>query len=175
MAAFDLSDSDILDALRREISPPGSNFFPDATDDDLTGEMRDAFWMAYLDGFLLLYTESGGLVTQKQPGTPDFSRDLAQLVVFYAGFRILRASLRNSQTSFRATAGPVTYETQSSATVMRDLLAELQQERNILLKRLSDLGVIPTFYMDGVQSRSDAIENGDTFWTAGREYTLINW
>lgn len=165
--AVDLSD--FVDDLKAEVNPPGSNFFPDATDDQWFQQLRDSFWEAYLDGFIQNWTEADGLVTPKT-GTTDISRDFIQLIVFYAGFRVLRASIRNTQSLFRAKAGPVEFEVQQSATMMRDLLAELQQKRALLLSRLSDLGVLPVAYIDAVQSRTTSVVQGDIWWTNGTSW-----
>ena len=161
--------SDYIDNLKSEVNPPGSNFYPDAVDDDWMQQLQNGFWEARLDGFISSWNcDSDGLVTNVTSNGADIPRDLIQLIIFYAGFRILRATLRNLQTLSRSKAGPVEFEVQHSSNVIRDLLSEMQDKRSILLRRLSDLGVIPTAYIDAVTQRGDNIQNGDIYWTAGR-------
>lgn len=163
--------SDYVDNLKSEVNPPGSDFFPDATDDDWLGQLQNGFWEARLDGFIATFEEEGGIITPVAVGGDDIDRELVQLVIFYAGYRVLRATLRNLQTNVRSKAGPVEFEVTQSANVMRDLLKEMQDKRAILLQRLSDLGIIPTYYFDGVSNRSDQVQQGNLYWTAGRSWT----
>lgn len=172
MAAVDLED--LVDSLRRTVSPPGIDLFPLATDDDWVGRLQDGFWAATLDGFFLgAYTESNGLITPVNPGSPDMGRDLQQLIVFYASFRIVLSAIRNFTSLTRSKAGPVEFETTSSPNLMRDLLKELAEERNILLRRLSDIGTVPSYYVDGVAARTDSIVNGITQWTRGSSWAGV--
>lgn len=62
---------------------------------------------------------------------------------------------------FKAKAGPVEYETQQAATLLRDLLAELQRKRAIVLDRLSETYATETFYIDAVRSRDEAMTYGE--------------
>ena len=149
--AVDLSD--LVESLKREVNPPGTDYFPDASDTEFLGNLIDGFWEAVLDGLISGYTvDDDGLVTPVS-GSTDMARDVQQIIVFYAGFRILRNVLRNIQTTFRAKAGPVEYETQQSASTLKDLLADLSNRRKLLLDRLSDMGAIPTYYADAVVER----------------------
>ena len=157
--AVDLSN--LIDSLRREVNPPGENLFPNATEDDLIGHLQDAFWEARLDGLLPEYTEDGGLVT------PDLPRDLQQLVVFYAGFRIVRNHLRNLNVTFRSKAGAVEFETQKSANVFKELLLELKRKRDLILTRLSDIGKVDSYYVDAIIARTDSMFYGDTWFARG--------
>ena len=159
--AVDLED--LIDPLTREVSPPGSDLFPNATDAEWTGNLSDGFWECILDGVITGYTESDGLVSPSS-GTEDLSRDLQQLIVFYAGFRIVRNQLRDVATLFRAKAGGVEYEKQQAATLLRALLDELTRKRTLLLDRLSDVGAVDSYYADAVADRSASISYGDTFW-----------
>lgn len=160
--AVDLSD--LIESLQRELSPPGNDFYPDATDDQLLGNLSDAFWEAYLDGFMGTFTEADGLVSPVTTGDPDLTRDYQQLIVFYAGFRVLRAAARSTNTRFRAKAGPVEFETEQSATLLRELFLEMKLKRDLLLQRLSDIGDIPTTYIDAVRWRTDSIMFGNTYF-----------
>lgn len=160
--AVDLAD--LVESLQREVSPPGNNLFPAATEDDLLGHLQDAFWEARLDGLLTEWVETDGEVSPIAVSGREIPRELQQLIVFYAGFRIVRNHLRGLTTSSsnRYKAGPVAYETetQQSATVFRDLLAELRQKRDMLLTNLTALGVIPSIVMDGIVNRTWYYGNG---------------
>lgn len=162
--AIDLGD--LVESLQREVSPPGTNLFPDAVDDEYFGHLQDSFWEVKLDGIEVFdnYTESEGLVTPTA-GTTELTRDLQQLIVLYAGIRIVRNALRNINTLFRSVAGPVEFETQQSATVMKAILEELQIRRNFVLNRLSDIGSVDSTYIDMVITRDlSQGTQGGTWW-----------
>lgn len=155
--AIDLSD--LVPSLKREVSTPGTEetTFPDVADDNWLGYLSDAFWTARLDGLLAGYTELDGMVN------PDMDRDLQQLVVLYAGMNILRNQLRSLNTTFRAKAGPVEYETQQAASVLKGLLDDMTARKRLILARLSDLnGATDTFYIDSLAERDRAVN--DFYW-----------
>ncbi len=164
--AVDLGD--LVESLKREIASPGEYeaTFPNSTDDSLVGSLSDAFWEARLDGLLVGFVEGDGVVTPIT-GTTDLSRDLQQLIVFYAGYKILFNVLRGIQTSFRAKAGPVEFETQQSASALTEILKELKFRRNLLLTRLTEIGAIPSYYVDAYLSRDDSLRWGDTIFVTG--------
>ena len=161
--AIDLGD--LVESLQREVSPPGTDLFPDATDDDYFGNLQDSFWEIKLDGIepFANYTESEGLVSPSS-GTTELTRDLQQLIVLYGGIRIVRNAMRNINTTFRAKAGPVEYETQQSATVLKCILDDLASRRNFILNRLSDIGAVDTAYVDMVYQRDFSMGNGGVWW-----------
>lgn len=145
--AVDLSN--YTDTLRREVSPPGSTIFSAVSDDVFLGYLADAFWEVKLDGFNIPWTCSvDGIVTPvtgpapdpqvDPPVTPfepgvDIPRDQIALVILYAGIKILRNQLMNSQTRLTAKAGPVEYSTESSANLLTTMLTTLNDVRNRLL------------------------------------------
>lgn len=157
--------AELVPSLKRAVSMPGAEetTFPDANDDSFLGYLQDAFWECRLDGMLKGFVESDGLVAPN--GTVELARDLQQLVVFYAGIDIVVNQIRALQTTFRAVAGPVQFEIQRSAQVLKAILDELQRRRNIVLLRLSDVGTVPSYIIDGVVGRDISIGWGDTFWT----------
>lgn len=159
--AVDLGD--LIEPLQREVSPPGEDLFPNATEDEWLGNLQDAFWDARLDGLLEGYTEVDGSVTPVS-GTTEMARELQQIVVLYAGVRIVRNHLRALNTLFRAKAGPVEFEQQKSANLLTDLLAELRDRRKTLLIRLGDLGLTDSYYIDALVARDQSLGWGDTFW-----------
>lgn len=161
--AVDLGD--LVIPLRMEISPPGQDLFPDATDDEFTDRLANGFWNARLDGILAGYVESDGAITPVD-GTTDMSRELQQVIVFYAAYDTILLALRAMNTSFRAVAGPVEFETQQSAQVLRDIAQALKEKRNILLTRLSDLGLTTDYVIDSVIARQDSLLARVTTWVS---------
>jgi hypothetical protein len=147
--AVDLGE--LVDSLRREISPPGTDLYPDAEEDELVGHLQDAFWEARLHGLFVGYQEADGLVTPIS-GTTEFPRQLQQAVVLYAGYRILLASLQNVSTSFSAAAG------------LRDVLAAVRDRIKLVLTNLSSYGGSDTTVLDAVIERSFAQAYGDTWF-----------
>lgn len=161
--AVDLGD--LIESLQREVSPPGTNLFPNAQDEEWLGHLQDAFWEARLYGMLSTFTEADGSVSPLTEGDDDLGRELQQLIVLYAGFRIILSEFRNVRASFRAKAGPVEFETSQAATVLRDVLDALKDKIGIVLTRLSDVGQGPdTVIFDAVIERSAALAYGDTWF-----------
>lgn len=162
--SVDLSDQ--IGNLTREINAPGLNQLAFASTAEATGYLSDAFWDAYIDGFYNgLYTEDrGGIVSPTNANIPDFPQELQQLVVFYAGLRIVRNHLRDLKSSFTAKAGTTEYATSQAATVLEGLLEELKYRRGILLRRLSDLGIINGQYIDSLAARDVSLVIGDTYF-----------
>lgn len=173
MPPVDLGD--LVESLKREIAAPGdfATTFPNSTDDTLVGSLADAFWEARLDGLLVGYAESGGIVSPTTAAT-DLSRELQQLVVFYAGYKILFNALRNIRTSFRAKAGPVEYETQQSANALTEIVKELKHRRDLLLVRLTEIGAIPSYYVDAYLARDQSMRYGDVSFVSG-ERGISGW
>ena len=159
--AVDLAD--LVEDVKSEMNVPGVDNYPDATDDQWVTQLRNAFWEVVLDGLISGYTESDGIVSP-QSGTTELSRELQQLIVYYVGVRVAKAKLLELRTAFKAAAGPVKFEYEQSAGVMKELLQEYVRRRNFWLARLSDVGSVPSYYLDGVMARDDATRWGDTWW-----------
>ena len=155
--------SDLIPDLLTEVNPPGSDLYPDATNAEWLSMLRNAFWEAVLDGVITGYPEEDGVVTPKS-GSTDIPRDMQQLVIFYGGVRVLKNQLLNLKTVFRSKAGPVEFETQQSAQVLRGLLEEAVRRRNYWLQVIAQNYASDTFYIDGVISRQSSLELGDTWW-----------
>lgn len=162
--AVDLGD--LTELLLAEVDAPGEDSFPDATDDDWVNNLRSAFWEAVLDGVIPpnQFTENDGLVAPVDENGEDLSRELQQLIILYAGVRVIRNKMRVMNTLFRSKAGPVEFETQQSANVLKAIMDELVRKRNLVLQRLSDLGTVESHYIDMVIERNDSIAFGDTVW-----------
>lgn len=171
--------------LQAEVDAPGVNSYPNAQDDDWIARMLNAFWSCRLDGLIQNYTcDVNGTVSPINPtpqpsfpGDPSQSadledRELVQLVIFYAAAQILRGTLRTLQTMFSATAGPVKYEVQQSANVLNSLLKDIQERKNIILTRLSNVGTVPSYLTDAIIARDESLRLQETWWVgAGGEMT----
>lgn len=146
--AVDLSD--YVDALRREIAPPGSTTFASVSDDTLVGYLADAFWEVRLDGFVEPFSaDPNGIILpvndpQVTQGVTDYdvtpydpnadiSRPEIALVILYAGIKIIRNQLMVQSSRLRAKAGPVEFERDYSANLLVEMLKELQATRQRLL------------------------------------------
>ena len=138
--AVDLGE--FVPALRREVSVPGqAGFLDGADDDDLIGSLVDAFWRARLDDFFVGFTcDEDGLITPMVTGGEDLPRTHVSVVVLYAGIKLLRNRILGLASTMRAKAGPVEYESSTSATVLTSLLSELQATQKHLLDDVREEG-----------------------------------
>lgn len=160
--AVDLAD--LVEPLTREVNPPGTDLFPDATEDEWVGQLADSFWEAKLYGFFDDHTESDGVITPIDDGDDDMTRTQQQLIVLFAGLRVIRNELKNTGTAFRAKAGPVEFETENSANLLRDILKDIRSKVDLVLANLSDLNASTTAYIDSLVGREDSLYYGDSFF-----------
>lgn len=160
--AVDLGD--LIESLQREVSPPGTDLYPNADDNDWLGHLADAFWEARLHGMLSDWTESDGEISPIATGGDEMGRDYQQLIVMYAGYRIVLTQFQNLKSLFRAKAGPVEFETQQQATVLKAVLDAIRSRINLVLSRLSDVGESNAVILDAVIERSYSIAANDTWW-----------
>lgn len=152
--AVDLGDYVV--ALRREIQPPGSTLFDDVDDLSLEGYLSDAFWEARLDGFVTDYNESSGIVTPIS-GTEEFPREQTALVVLYAGLKILRNRLLQTNTKFAAKAGPVEFATENSANLLTEMARQLGAVKDRLIATsiaVTDVALVDAFSNRNVSPES---------------------
>lgn len=124
--------STLVPALQRELAVPGTfeTVFPDTTSADLTASLADGFSEAQLHGFFpntTLTEDAGDWLTD-----PDLSQSGGALIVIFTSMRFIRAQLRATATGERYKAGPVEFELQRAATL-------LKAELDYLQKRLDDL------------------------------------
>lgn len=155
--ATDLSE--LIPSLKREVSIPGAEEDTfDAPNSTWRGFLADAFWNARLDGILTDYEAEGHIVT------PDMPRDLQQLIVIYASMTIVRNELRAMNSTFRAKAGPVEFETQKAASLLKGLLDDLTSRRTLILGRLGDAGIVPSYYIDALLERESGVTSGSLYW-----------
>lgn len=154
---------ELIPDLLTEVNPPGSDLFPNATAQDWLSMLRNAFWEATLDKVIVGYTEEDGVVTPKN-GTQDLGRDFQQIIIYYAGVRVLKNRLSDLKTLFRTKAGSVEYETQQSAQVLRALLEEAVRRRDHWLEVIAENHGTPTYYIDAVRARERSAAHGVTSW-----------
>lgn len=167
---------DLRPALKREINPPGAEQFESIGGGELDGYILDGFWESYLLDMLKSYAVIDGAdLDTPDPGNTYFitagdtddttDTDMADhaqmLVVILAGFRLLRMKGLVLALNFTAEAGPVSYEQQISATVLRAILQSLERRLQELKELYSDeLGGGTLVYMDGVYQREAALVEG---------------
>jgi hypothetical protein len=172
--------NDLVEPLRIETQAPGGEPYPDATDDDYVGNLTNAFWELRLYGFLQGYEENaaarGGppefiaaIVTPtggEFSPTQDLSRDMQQLIILWAAWKIALNHMGSLNTLFRAKAGPVEYETQQAASVVKDVLDQLQARIKYILDRLPSIygGGTPVAFLDAVIDRTYSQATGWSWW-----------
>lgn len=159
--ALDLSD--LVELVEAQVNYPGSDFYPDATEDDWVLRLRNAFWQAVLAGLIVGYSESDGVV-QPTTGDTPLPQELQQIIICFVEFQALRSKLLELKTAFRVQAGPTKYEVEQSAQVLKALLDDNVRRTNIWLERLSDLGYANSYVIDGVIARNNGVLYGDTWW-----------
>jgi len=123
-------------SLKREVQPPGTEIFAGVGSSMWVGYLADAFWEARLDGFLEGYAADDQGVVTPTLGQDDIGRREIALVILYAGIKVLRNRILNMKTSFRAKAGPVEYEEQSSAQMLTEMLKQLRITKSNILDEL---------------------------------------
>lgn len=182
--AVDLQN--LVDALKGEVNPPGTDLFPDATDDNFLMNLTNAFWEVRLYGFLAGFEENAaarggpsvfteGIITPigvaadyDDPtghATTDLGRDLQQLVILWAGWKVVLARMGTINSAFRAKAGPVEFEVEQAASVLKTILDTLRSRIDFVLTHLSIYGVNSSVAVfDGIIDRSYSQALGETWW-----------
>jgi hypothetical protein len=160
--------SDLRDMLSREINVPGFPQLPDITAGQMDGYIADGFWETRLLGMLDDYTLTDGTefatppgpVIKKASNDGDLETQYQMLVVIMAGMKLIRLKALNLAVSFSAKAGPVEYEQQTSATVLRAILESLERRLKQLEATYSDLFIGSLHYFDGALQRERALIDG---------------
>ena len=149
--AVDLED--LIDDMKAELSVPGTTTYANSTDAQWVSQLRIAFWEVVLDQIISGYTETDGIVTPVS-GDTALARELQQVIIFYAGLKVVRNRLMDLKTSFRAKAGQAEYETQQSAQVLSALYKGLLQKRDDWVSYLGASGFTGvSYYIDTVSAR----------------------
>jgi hypothetical protein len=153
---------DLIPMFNREINGPGFERITASASQKL-GYIEDGFFEIQLAGMLLAFDVFDG-VDLVPPGTTgknyfsdkstkadDLEKKFWMMVVIFAGFRLLRLKIMDLAVNFTAEAGPVSFEQQASATVLRALLANLQGHIQELKGQYSDeFGADVFILMDGL-------------------------
>jgi hypothetical protein len=164
--------SDLRAILLREVNVPGFEQLPDITPADLDGYIKDGFWEAHLSGLVQDYTQTDGTefatptgdVIKATADDGDLPKQFEMLVVIFAALRMLRLKLLNLAVNFSASAGPVSYEQQASATTLRAVLATLEARVKELKEIYSDeIGGGAFIYFDSVLQRASSVAFGDQY------------
>lgn len=152
----------LIPMLTREINAPGLENI-DLGGGDSLGYIEDGFWDVRLAGMLGSYTVVLGedldpvgttgakYFTDQATKAEDLDTMYWMMIVMFAGFRLLRLKIMNLAVNFKAVAGPVSYEQQASATVLRALLDSLSRRIQELKSQYSDSFNASVFIMwDGI-------------------------
>lgn len=125
---------DLAGALKRTVAGPGEfdTYFPESDNATLAGVLTDAAAEAQLDGFMPTRTIDAVAMSL----TPDPNSLEQALVVIYAGARVLTGRIANLKNATRYKAGNVEAETSQAATVLQELLRQLQARKKQLLDDL---------------------------------------
>ncbi len=179
--------NDLVEPLKAEVQAPGGTAFVDATDDDYLNYLINSFWEIRLYGFLAGFEEDAA----SRGGPPEFiaaivtplgvdpiyddptgysqaqdlPREMQQLIVLWAGWKIALTNMSSLNTVFRTKAGPVEYETQQAATVLKEVLDQLKARIEFILINLpSAYRQHGTAVFDAVIERSYSQAIGETWW-----------
>lgn len=163
MAAVDLSD--LIPDLKVALTAPGQTaLYDNVSDDEWVSRMKTAFWSAYNDGLIVGFScDTDGIVTPVS-GNETFGMDLQQIVIFYCGLNKVQNELMQIKTRFKAKAGPVEYETEQSANVLKAIIDSLLKQRDDIMRRLASMNTVSTIYIDAVRSRDYALRDGLVDW-----------
>lgn len=158
--------NELIPDLKAAMSPVGDaeTTFEAVSDDEWTSRLKNAFWSAYNDGLLDGYTCNTDGVVSPVSGTVEFGRDLQQIVILYCAINEAENGLRQINTRFKAKAGPVEYETEQSATLLKTIMDSLLARRTVILERMAQEDGAPTIYIDAVLQRDYAIRTGLIDW-----------
>lgn len=158
--------ADLVEFLEAQVNPPGSDLFPDASEDDWVIRMRNSFWYLKLAGFFSNYRDNEGLI-QPITGDTDLGRDQQQLIILDAAADVVANQMKNTATGFRAKAGPVEYETENSATLLKGVYDDIRRKIRELIGTLGTLGSVTDVYIDSLVARDESLGYQDTYFWRG--------
>lgn len=160
--------TDMRPVLTREINVPGFEQLPDITGTELDGYIKNGFWESRLLGMLEGYTQTDGTEFATPIGDcikasaddGDLPEEFQLLVAIVAALTMLRLKIMALAINFSAEAGPVSYEQQASATVLRSILATLETRVNELAELYSDEYNSVFVYFDSTLQRESSYLSG---------------
>lgn len=164
MASVDMTE--LIPSLESLLTVPGATSpYAAASEVEWTNKIVNAFWRGVIEGVIENYTIDEDGVVSPSSGSTTFPQSLQYVVVIYAAMNVIEAQLLQLKTVFRAKAGPLEYETQQASQVLTGLLKSLDNQKNIILERLSDLGGgTDTYYYDAPWERRYRQTTNDTHW-----------
>lgn len=162
--------SDLRPILRREVNVPGFEQLPDISSSELDGYIADGFWEARLSGLLEGYTitdgselvpPAAGPVIKKTSDDGNLDEQWQILVGMFAALKMIRLKALNLALNYKAVAGPVEYEQQVSATVLRAILESLERRVAEIRPLYSDVfGTGAFVYFDSILQRESSLIQG---------------
>lgn len=175
---------DLVEGLKGKLNPPGFDLYPNSNDGQWVVRLTDAFWSARLAGMLEGFEENAatrggpeefgeGIITPLRAevgydepdgylATEDLSRELQQIIVLWAAWNVTLSKMMQIKTLFRSKAGPVEYETQQSATLLKAVLDSLKEEMTEAKKGLR--GTASGRVFDAFVERSYSQYANETVW-----------
>ncbi len=155
--------ADLIPMFNREINIPGDEQLPGIAASAKLGYIEDGFWDAYLSGMLTTFGVFDGVdlvppgvtdslyFSDKATKADDLEKQFWMLIVIISGLRLLKLKIMDLAVNFTAEAGPVQFEQQASATVLRAILANLQGRVQELKGQYSEeFGSDVFILMDGI-------------------------
>lgn len=155
--------ADLIPNLKAEINVPGGDLYPTVTDDSWLIRLSNAYWEGRIYGLYAGYQEFDGIVNPVS-GTTDFPREMQQLVILYAGFKVTLNAIQGFNTTFKAKAGSVEFETQKSATALKGILDTLKSNIDLALETLGGAGVTNTYSFDALIQGNYNMVIGEMWW-----------
>jgi|JI10StandDraft_1071094.scaffolds.fasta_scaffold397839_2 hypothetical protein len=164
MATVDLGE--LIPDLEVTLSYPGQTATLEAVDpEEWLIRLRNAFWTAYLEGLITDYScDDDGIVSHVSNANETFSRDMQQIVVIYCGINVVQNQLMQIKTKFKAKAGPVEYETEQSASILKGLLDSYLKQKDLILDTLANQNLVSTYYVDAVRQRDYSLRADYIDW-----------
>ena len=157
----------LVGRLRRSLSAPGADQFPDTMASEWMDRVADAFWYAKLNGYFPGYT----IDTTSRPymiestTAVDLEDDALYVVVLYAAIVAIEASLTWMNTSTKYKAGPAEADTAKSALVLRQLLqAKIAELETLRQDIVLGGGATSVGFIDLVEARAESLLYDESYW-----------
>lgn len=134
--------ADLGEALKRAVAVPGS--FDDSFDmgdAEILGSLLDGFAEAQLDGFF-----SGMTAEDDGELSSEIDRAAGALIVIYSSSQILTSVIRDLKSHVKYVAGAVSFEQDSPASVMVQLLRDANARKKEMREEAKRSGAGAAFY-----------------------------
>lgn len=155
-------------SLANTIARPGTfaTLFSETTDNDLVDVLRDGFAECQMEGMFSDYTDTDGVID------PDLTNGETATVVLFAAVRLLRAELANRASHVRYEAGPVTFEEDRSAQVLRQVFDDMRAQKARMTNLLSETGNAGSVFLLADAYVARTVEDGASVY-APDEFGII--